>query len=110
MAHVLQHRYGTMPNFQGRLAELSRELREARFHHPRLAIVVVVAALLVAVTPLVAGIWYLNSLRQGFPDLAAIQQIGEMDQATSIFDEQDRLAFTVYKEQRIEVPLNQVSE
>ena len=45
----------------------------------------------------------------GFPDLAAIQKIGEMDQATSVFDEQDRLAFTIYKEQRIEVPLDQVS-
>src|SRR6185436_16862 len=67
-------------------------------------------AILVAVTPIAVGGWFLNSLRTGFPDLAAIQKIGEMDQATSVFDEQDSLAFTIYKEQRIEVPLNQVSE
>jgi 1A family penicillin-binding protein len=93
-----------------RLAELSREWRAARSRSPRLAYGVLAAAIFLAVTPVVVGGWFLNSLRTGFPDLAAIQKIGEMDQATSVFDEQDRLAFTIYKEQRIEVPLNQVSE
>ena len=59
--------------------------------------------------PMVVGGWFIVSLRSGFPDLAAIQKIGEMDQATSVFDDQDRLAFTIYKEQRIEVPLSQMS-
>jgi 1A family penicillin-binding protein len=109
MAHVLQNR-DEMSTVRQRLAELSREWHEARSHSPRLAYGVLVAAILAAVTPVAVGGWFLNSLRTGFPDLAAIQKIGEMDQATSVFDEQDRLAFTIYKEQRIEVPLNQISE
>ena len=91
------------------LDELSREWREARFRHPRLAAAVLGMAVFVAAAPLVLGTWFLVTLRDGFPDLAAIQRIGEMDQATSVFDEQDRLAFTIYKEQRIDVPLAQVS-
>src|SRR4029079_1559172 len=86
------------------------EWHEARSRSPRLAYAVLVAAILAAVTPVAVGGWYVNSLRTGFPNLATIQKIGEMDQATSVFDEQDRLAFTIYKEQRIEVPLNQVSD
>jgi penicillin-binding protein 1A len=35
--------------------------------------------------------------------------MGEMDQATAVFDASDQLAFTIYKEQRIEVPLSAVS-
>ena len=92
------------------MAELSREWREARFQHPRLAAMVLAVASIAAAAPLVLGIWFLVTLRDGFPDVDALQRIGEMDQATAVFDEQDRLAFTIYKEQRIEVPLTEVSE
>jgi penicillin-binding protein 1A len=43
------------------------------------------------------------------PDAEAIKRIGEMDQATRVFDRSDRLAFTIFKEQRIEVPLREMS-
>ena len=98
-----------MPFLRRHLDELSLEWREARARHPRLALGVVLVAALVAAAPMVVGGWFIVTLRDGFPDLAAIQKIGEMDQATSVFDEQDRLAFTIYKEQRIDVPLSQVS-
>src|SRR5262249_37181731 len=39
----------------------------------------------------------------------ALLRIGEMDQATAVYDAGDNLAFTIFKEQRIEVPLAQVS-
>ena len=34
---------------------------------------------------------------------------GEMDQATAVYDASDQLAFTIFKEQRIDVPLAQIS-
>src|SRR5262245_61590676 len=98
-----------MPFLRRLWDELSREWREARAREPRLVLGVVCIAALAATAPVFAGSWFLVSLRDGFPDIAAIQKIGEMDQATAVFDEQDRLAFTIYKEQRIEVPLGQVS-
>ena len=51
----------------------------------------------------------LIGLRDGMPSLDALQRIGEMDQATAVFDDKDQLAFTIFKEQRIEVPLSDVS-
>jgi membrane peptidoglycan carboxypeptidase len=64
---------------------------------------------LTAILSMGGGIWFLSGLREGLPDLAALRRIGEMDQATAVFDDRDRLAFTVFKEQRIDVPLSEIS-
>jgi penicillin-binding protein 1A len=53
----------------------------------------------------VVAVWLIATM----PDAEAIRRIGEMDQATTVFDRRDRLAFTIFKEQRIEVPLRQMS-
>jgi len=53
--------------------------------------------------------WYLARLRAGLPDQDAIARIGEMDQATAVYDDHDRLAFTIFKEQRIDTTLASVS-
>jgi len=70
-----------------------------------------VAVGLVCTAVLAAGssAWWLTSLRRGLPDEAAILRMGEMPQTTSIFDRRDRLAFTLFREQRIEVRLDEVS-
>ena len=90
-------------------AELARTWREARFRHPRLAAAIVVVFAIVATASVAGGIWFLLGLRDGMPEADALLRIGDMDQATSIFDVDDRLAFTIYKEQRIEVPITEIS-
>jgi 1A family penicillin-binding protein len=92
-----------------RLSELKREYDMARRGHPRILFGVVAVFLLVASIALVGGVSFLNGLRDGLPDLNALQRIGEMDQATAVFDDADRLAFTIFKEQRIEVPFDDIS-
>jgi 1A family penicillin-binding protein len=101
-----------LPNMQRlrrQLDELSREWREVRYRHPRLAIAILSVAALAAIAPFVLGTWFVMSLFQGLPDMDAIRRIGEMDQATAVYDDADKLAFTIYKEQRIDVPLSSVS-
>jgi 1A family penicillin-binding protein len=97
------------PHLPRRLDELKREWNEARRRHPRIVASVVVAFVLVASMSLVGGTWFLVGLREGLPDLEALRRIGEMDQATAVFDDSDQLAFTIFKEQRIEVPLSGIS-
>ena len=92
-----------------RMDELKRQWDDARRLHPRLVIGVAAAVALVALLPIGASVWFLAGLRDGLPDQSAMQRIGEMDQATSVFDDHDALAFTIFKEQRIEVPLSEVS-
>ena len=45
-------------------------------------------------------------LTAGLPTREQLRGIGDMAQATTIFDSNDRPAFTIFKEQRIEVPLD----
>ena len=68
-------------------------------------------AVFAAVVGLVAGVslWFLASLYRGLPNEAAIGHMGDMNEATTVLDSHDHLAFTIFKEQRIDVPLEQMS-
>src|SRR5262245_17641217 len=92
-----------------RLDRVREDWREACRRYPRLVPAVVIAFALVASATLGGGAWFLNSLRYGLPDDAGMRKIGDMDQATAVFDASDRLAFTIFKEQRIDVPLDRIS-
>ena len=73
------------------------EFEVARRSHPRLVpALAAVFALLVAV-PFIGGVWGAISLRSGLPDEAAVGRMGEMDQATAVYDAADTLVFTIYK-------------
>src|SRR5690242_20052713 len=91
-------------------AVVSREWRIVRDQHPRLAIGVLTGFLIVVAASTVGSAWFLVSLFNGLPDTDALQRMTVMDQATAVFDAQDQLAFSIYKEQRIDVPLSDVSE
>ena len=71
-----------------RMAELTREWHEARRRHPRITVAVAAAFALVALLSVTGGVWFLTGLRDGLPDADAMRRIGEMDQATAVFDAQ----------------------
>ena len=54
--------------------------------------------------------WFSYDLTTGLPDRQALRGLGDMSQATTLFDVSDKPVFTIYKEQRIEVPLSKVSQ
>ncbi len=92
-----------------RLAALRREWDDVRRTHPRLVRQVSIGAAASLLVMLVATGWFLVSLQRGLPDVEALRRIGEMDQATSVLDRNDRPVFTIFKEQRLDVPLAQMS-
>ena len=53
--------------------------------------------------------WYVYAAVNGLPDEIAVRAAGSMDRATTIVDVQGRHAFTIFKEQRLHVPLSRVS-
>ena len=53
--------------------------------------------------------WFVHDVVTGLPDGAALRGVGAMSQATTLFDVHDQQAFTIFKEQRIEVSLSRVS-
>jgi 1A family penicillin-binding protein len=109
LAHLLQDKTLMFQSYERRLLELREELRRARASHPRVVAATVAAFTLVSIVWVVGSVWLLASLWRGLPDVDAVRRIGEMDQSTALFDASDQLAFTIYKEQRIEVPLSDVS-
>ena len=53
--------------------------------------------------------WLTVDLTAGLPGREAIRGLGDMAQSTTIYDAHDRPVFTIFKEQRIEVPLEKMS-
>jgi 1A family penicillin-binding protein len=53
--------------------------------------------------------WFLHDVVTGLPDNASIRQVGTMAQATLLLDLDDKPAFTIFREQRIDVPLSGIS-
>jgi penicillin-binding protein 1A len=74
-------------------------------------VLVGVVALLAIALFLVAGwtAWFSYELTVGLPDKKALRAIGDMAQATTILDASDKPAFTIFKEQRLEIPLQKMS-
>jgi penicillin-binding protein 1A len=62
-----------------------------------------------AAVAIFASAWFFVGAVGGLPDSSAVRHIGNMDQATSVYDRRDQLAFTIFREQRIEVPLSHIS-
>ena len=87
MAYLLHRLCTHGPPCPRRLAELKREWHAGAARHPRIVAGVVGAFALIASLSLVGGIWFLVGLREGLPDLDALRRIGEMDQATAVFDD-----------------------
>jgi 1A family penicillin-binding protein len=94
----------------GRLHELFAEWRAAYRRSPWTLGAVTMAFAALALASLVGVVWVVQTLHgEGLPDQDAMRRIGEMDQATAVYDDTDALVFTIFKEQRIDVPLEQVS-
>ncbi|HMC75884.1 MAG TPA: PBP1A family penicillin-binding protein [Vicinamibacterales bacterium] len=64
---------------------------------------------LVLVASAAASLWFAYDLTAGLPTKAQVRGLGEMAQATTIYDANGVPAFTIFKEQRVEVPLSRMS-
>src|SRR5204863_9898850 len=80
-----------------------------RADHPRIVAGSAIAAAVMTLVLVVFGVHFAAALRDSLPDANAIRRIGDMDQSTAVYDNADRLAFTIFEEQRIAVPLSSVS-
>ena len=82
------------------LDETLQELKRRFVAHRRAA----VAAVGVVCLLFVVGLWAITS---GLPSRDELRSLGEMPQATTLYDVHNRPVFTIFKEYRIEVPLAQ---
>jgi penicillin-binding protein 1A len=100
----LQHAFRRL---QQRAATLVRRAFRGR---PK-ALVATIAILAIALLSSAGSVaWFAFDLTTGLPNRQALRDVGDMVQSTTIFDASDRPAFTIFKEQRIEVPLEKMSQ
>ncbi|HKT80543.1 MAG TPA: PBP1A family penicillin-binding protein [Vicinamibacterales bacterium] len=95
------------------IRESAKQLRDEWFvlkrRHPRIIRNATRAAGALVLVLLVFGLWSGVSLVRNLPTRAEVEKIGDMNQATAVFDREDQLAFTIFKEQRIDVPIGRIS-
>ena len=76
---------------------------------PTALVAVVCALALVVFVTFGIVAWFSYEITAGLPDREAVRGLGDMAQSTTIYDADDRPVFTIFKEQRIEVPLERMS-
>jgi penicillin-binding protein 1A len=102
------------PSFP-RLADFPRvsaalaALRARILKYPRFALAALLTVSLVFWATTAALAWFTYDVTHNLPGRQQVAAIGDMAQATVLYDSADRPVFTIFKEQRIEVPLSQVS-
>jgi 1A family penicillin-binding protein len=88
---------------------ISKSLDDAERAHPRAFRSAILAIAALGVLGLCGLAQWTRVIVTSLPDKEAILRIGTMAQATTLLDVDDRHAFTIYQEQRIDVPLTRVS-
>ena len=89
-----------------RLLDASRKLLTGR---PLLLSTLVAILAISAIFTASVAAWMSYDLTAGLPKRDAINGLGDMAQSTTVFDAKDKHAFTIFKEQRIELPLEKMS-
>ena len=91
------------------IMNISEKLAAAIRGHRRLFVAGIVAVTVAIWAAVGASAWFVRGVVTGLPDKSDVREIGAMAQATTLLDVRGRPAFTIFKEQRIEVPLERVS-
>jgi 1A family penicillin-binding protein len=86
-----------------------RGRRKVLAGRPVLLTCLIVALAVVSFFAAGVAAWFSFDITAGLPKRDAIGGLGDMAQATTLFDAHDRHAFTIFKEQRIELPLAKMS-
>jgi membrane peptidoglycan carboxypeptidase len=82
--------------------------RTIRAHHRAFAAAIVALSILMWAVVGTAA-WLAGDVLTGLPDKEALRGVSTMAQATTLLDLSDKPAFTIYREQRIEIPLERMS-
>jgi penicillin-binding protein 1A len=77
--------------------------------HRKLFVVAILTLCGLTWAAVAAALWLLGTVLTGLPPADAVRNIGSMARATTVFDMGDAPAFTIFKEQRLEVPLSRMS-
>ena len=107
----------TLPPFAARTVQRSRDLslrlvdrlKQGALARPRLTRAALIGAVPIAWLAIVSVAWFTYDVTHTLPGRREVRGMGNMAQATVLYDVADRPVFTIFKEQRIEMPLAEIS-
>src|SRR5215204_1935077 len=91
------------------LASLRASIHQHISGHPRLLTAIICMMAVVVFLTTGYASWFAYDITAGLPSRESVRSMGDMAQATTILDANDKPVFTIFKEQRIEVPLDRMS-
>jgi penicillin-binding protein 1A len=91
------------------MSQLPERVRAIVRAHPRVFLSGVVTLAVAVWLSVGTSVWFVRSILADLPDQETLHDIGTMAQSTTLLDVHGKPAFTIFREQRLEVPLTEMS-
>jgi penicillin-binding protein 1A len=98
-----------MSNVQQRLNAIRKRLEPIERAHPNAFLAAAIAALTFLLVGVGGSMWLVYDVFHDLPSGSELRDVGSMAQATTLYDRNNRAAFTIFQERRIETPLSEIS-
>jgi membrane peptidoglycan carboxypeptidase len=98
-----------MLNLQQRITAIRQRLEPIETAHPSAFLAAAIAAFTLVLVLLGGSLWLVYDVVHDLPSASELRDVGSMAQATTLYDRNNRPAFTIFQERRIETPLSDVS-
>jgi 1A family penicillin-binding protein len=94
---------------QRHLAAIRQRFESMDRAHPNALLAAAIVTLTLVLAAVGASAWLVYDVFHDLPSSSQLRGVGSMAQATTLYDRNDKPAFTIFQERRIETPLSDVS-
>jgi penicillin-binding protein 1A len=98
-----------MVDVDRQMAMARERLARIQRAHPGAVFAATVVAAALTLVVFAGSLWVAYDVFRDLPGKTQLRDIGAMSQATTLYDKDNRAAFTIFQEQRIEIPLSDAS-
>ena len=98
-----------MMDMHRQMAKARERLARIRRAHPDAFLAAAIVASTLSLALFAGSLWLAYDVLHGLPGDAQLRDVSAMSQATTLYDKDNRPAFTIFQEQRIEIPLSEAS-
>ena len=98
-----------MSDLQQRITAIRQRLEPIERAHPNAFFAGAIAAFTLVLVLFGGSMWLVYDILHDLPSASELRDVGSMAQATTLYDRNNRPAFTIFQERRIETPLSDIS-
>ena len=98
-----------MLNLQRRLAAIRQQFEPIERAHPNVFLAAAILSFTFALVAMGASAWLVYDVFHDLPSSSELRGVGSMAQATTLYDRDNKSAFAIFQERRIETPLSDIS-